>query len=115
MGPYILSNLKMAVIKGVKSNVLCTGNQLRSIPRMVRPGPDHDTSGGVTPLARLALQAGGPRPDWHPDVLRLLLATGRYAAAVAAVRSVLLWLAATRNEVSRPCLLYGIWLCMLMW
>jgi hypothetical protein len=42
-------------------------------------------------IQALARRAGGPLPDFHPRVLRALLARGNFRAAVAAVRALLDW------------------------
>lgn len=59
-----------------------------AIGERLEPEPEKSLLLGAS-LALLLLSVAGPRPEWHPQILKLLVASGRFSAASAALRAAL--------------------------
>lgn len=76
--------------------VITAGTQIGVLSHTVQTQPAAAAADGLplvqVPLAHLALEVGGPLPDYAPAALALLIARGRLQAAGQVIRSVLTWL-----------------------
>ena len=74
--------------------IISAGTQLGVVSNLVPPGVDHPSLQGLAQvsLGHLALEAGGPLPDYAPAALALQILRGRMHAAGEVIRCVLAWL-----------------------
>ena len=86
--------------------IAASGNQLCGLAERLQqshPALDSDADREAArqlPLARLLHESSGARPEWHPDILKLLVSRGRLAAAAAALRALLVLSKQVRSAVT---------------